>query len=386
MNGIGHDAEETRRLTLALLLALGLHAALLLGVPADGWLLRHVRPLRLSVAILPPMERPILPVAAPGPVESAIQPGPAATVLVAEPAPPLPESPTVPPPSPAPVLTPSPSPSPTPPPQPVIATRPAPKAVAPAPKPAPAAPPKPAKAPVSPAKPATPPSRTTTAASSGKPSLVKPPPAPRLPPPETPRPSPENRTAAAAPSGKPLLIKPPPAPRLTPPETPRPSPENRIGRSERGVGAGTGASSRPDSTALLGQIAGLDAENQRRISSSSREQRVSLADTYSLAGFYAADWARKVTRVGEMNFPDAARRSNPGAGPLLEVAIQADGRLRSVRVLRSSGNAELDQAARRIVELAAPYPAFPSELRRQVEVLRIEAPWRFDPGGRVRVR
>ena len=143
---------------------------------------------------------------------------------------------------------------------------------------------------------------------------------------------------------------------------------------------------RLDSTALLGQIAGLDAETQQRASRAAREKRVSLADSRSLAGFYAADWARKVTRVGEMNFPDAARRLNLSAGPLLDVAIRADGSLRDVRILRSSGHAELDQAARRIVQLAAPYPPFSPELRRQVEVLRIEAPWRFDPGGRVQVR
>ncbi len=364
MNDIGHDAAETQRLTLALLLALGLHAALLLGIPTNDWSFHHARPSRLNVAILPPMERPIPPAAAPVPAESAIQSGPTATAPVSEPTPPLPEPPPLP--SPPPIPVPTPLPSPTPPPRPVIVTKPAPKAAAPVPKPAPAAPPKPTKASVPPVKPAKP------AVSSVKPA------------------SPPPRTAMATPSDKSPLIKPPPAPRLPPlerlpsPETPRPP---RIGRSERGTGVGTSAPSRRlDSTALLGQIAGLDAENQRRISNNAREQRVNLADTYSLAGFYAADWARKVTRVGEMNFPDAARRSSPGTGPLLEVAIQADGRLRGVRVLRSSGNAELDQAARRIVELAAPYPSFPAELRRQIEVLRIEAPWRFDPGGRVRVR
>lgn len=148
----------------------------------------------------------------------------------------------------------------------------------------------------------------------------------------------------------------------------------------------SGRPGRLDSASLLGQVASLDAETQRQASRAAREQRVSLADAGSLAGFYAADWARKVSRVGEMNFPDAARRLEISLGPLLEVAIRANGSLREVRVLRSSGNPELDQAARRIVQLAAPYPAFSAALRQQAEVLRITAPWRFDPGGRVRVR
>ncbi len=356
MNGITRDAEETRRLALALLLALGLHAALLLGLPAEGWSLRYPRTLRFEVALLPPIERPSIP--APATVPERTE-----SPAIAAPAPELPpaESPSVAPPSPTPALTPPPPP--IPPPKPMATVRPAPKPVAPAVKPVkppapratvkPAAPPKPAKPPVAPIKPINPSQATVE-------SPVKPP-----------------------------VVESLPALRFTPAEAPRPpvakSPARPMERSGGGAGVRS-RSGRLDSAALLGQIAGLDAETQRRTSNAARERRVSLADTRSLAGFYAADWARKVTRVGEMNFPDAARRSGSTAGPLLDVAIRADGSLRDVRVLRSSGNAELDQAARRIVQLAAPYPPFPPELRQQVEVLRIEAPWRFDPGGRVQVR
>lgn len=147
-----------------------------------------------------------------------------------------------------------------------------------------------------------------------------------------------------------------------------------------------GPRDRLSSTALLNQVANLETKIQQRASAEVRSQRVSLSDTRSAAGFYAADWARKVTRVGEMNFPDVARRLGISAGPLLDVAINADGRLREVRILRSSGNSEIDRAAQRIVEQAAPYPPFPAGLRRKVDLLRIESPWRFDPGGRVRAR
>lgn len=365
MNGTARDAEETRRLALALLLALGLHAALLLGIPTQGWSLRHPQTLRFEVALLPPITRPNIPQPTPGPAESP-------AVVVPEPALPPAEPPPVAPPSTAPASTPPPKP--IPPPKPVVAVRPAPKPAAPAAKPVkppavanitpaprtvvqPAAPPKPVKPPVAPSKPIHPPQ------------------------------------AKVEPPVKPPAVNPPPAPvsRFTPAESARPSVEKPLARPiERSGRDGTasvgGRSGRLDSVALLGQIAGLDAETQQRASRIAREQRVSLADTRSLAGFYAADWARKVTRVGEMNFPDAARRLNLSAGPLLDVAIRADGSLRDVRILRSSGNAELDQAARRIVQLAAPYPPFPPELRQQVDLLRIEAPWRFDPGGRVRVR
>ena len=169
----------------------------------------------------------------------------------------------------------------------------------------------------------------------------------------------------------------PPPVKPIPPVTARPAPQ---------VAPSTSRPGRPDSIALPGQIAGLEADAERQASAGVRSKWVSLVDTRSPAGFYAADWARKVTRIGEMNFPDAARRLNSSTGPLLEVAIRADGSLREVRVARSSGNAELDRAARRIVELAAPYPPFPAELRQQVDLLKIESPWRFDPGGRIQAR
>ncbi|MFO1371258.1 MAG: TonB family protein [Candidatus Competibacteraceae bacterium] len=141
-----------------------------------------------------------------------------------------------------------------------------------------------------------------------------------------------------------------------------------------------------DSTTLLSQVAGLEMESQQKATAGVRTKRVNLTDTRSAAGFYVADWARKVTRVGEMNFPDAARRLNISTGPFLEVAIRADGHLQEVRILRSSGNPELDQAAQRIVRQAAPYPPFSPELRQQYDLLRIEAPWRFDPGGQLQIR
>ena len=369
MNGTARAMEQAQRLALALLLALGLHAALLLGTPAEGWSLRHPQTVQFEVALLPPIAQPNLPppITAPGPTESP-------AVVVPEPAPPPAEPAPVAPSAPVPV---PPPPATVPPPKPAAAVRPASKPVAPAArtiKPSPVAKITPAPpVAVKPVKPVAPPKADKPAATPAKPVVSS------------------RHKAAAEPDVKPPGVNPSPAPPFTPAETPRvpvkkPAAQQMERSGRGGVRGAGGRSGRLDSAALLGQIASLDAETQQRASRAAREQRVSLADSRSLAGFYAADWARKVTRVGETNFPDAARRLNLSTGPLLEIAIRADGSLRSVRVLRSSGNAELDSAARRIVELAAPYPPFSPELRQQVELLRIEAPWRFDPGGRVRLR
>lgn len=161
----------------------------------------------------------------------------------------------------------------------------------------------------------------------------------------------------------------------------------RSGRIERGgATASTGARGRLDSGALLGQIAGIETETQQRANTGERSKRVNPNDTQSLEGFYIAAWMRKVEQIGEMNFPDVARKLNLNAGPVLDVSIRADGSLKDVRVTRSSGNAELDRAAQRIVKLGAPYSPFPPQLRQQYDVLYISRPWRFEAQGRVRAR
>ncbi|MEZ5574442.1 MAG: TonB family protein [Candidatus Competibacteraceae bacterium] len=356
MSGIAHDTEGTGRLLLALLLASGLHLALLFGVPADWWALRHSKPPRFEVVLLPPAQIPVEPAkgtSAPEPVA----PPAAAPPSVAQPpelTAPVEPSPPVSKPIPEPVES---AQSPTP----VTRIEPAVAAKTTAP---------PKRLPPSKPKPPPPPKQPAT-------SPKRPPPKPKPPPLQKP-----TRKVEANPLAKPFH---PSQPLAAKPATPESTRSSRVAKQSSAPG-GTRARGPLNSTALLGQIASLDTEIQQRANAGVRSQRVNLADTRSLAGFYAADWARKVTRVGEMNFPDAARRLNLSTGPLLEVSIRADGSLREVRILRSSGNAELDRAARRIVELAAPYPPFPAELRRQVDLLRIESPWRFDPGGRIRAR
>ena len=354
MSGIVHDTEGTGRLLLALLLASGLHLALLFGVPADWWALHHSKPPRFEVVLLPPAQIPA------EPAKGTSAPEPAAPAAASPPA-------VAPPPEPTTPVAPSPP-----------VSKPMPEPVESAQSPTPVTRIEPAVA----AKTTAPPKRLP-------PSKPKPPPPPKQPA-TSPKPSqpkpPSSPKPARKVEAKPLAKPPRSSQALAAkPTAPEPTRSSRVAKQPSAPG-GTRARGPLNSTALLGQIASLDTEIQQRANAGVRSQRVNLADTRSLAGFYAADWARKVTRVGEMNFPDAARRLNLSTGPLLEVSIRADGSLREVRILRSSGNAELDRAARRIVELAAPYPPFPAELRRRVDLLRIESPWRFDPGGRIRAR
>jgi periplasmic protein TonB len=92
---------------------------------------------------------------------------------------------------------------------------------------------------------------------------------------------------------------------------------------------------------------------------------------------YVEDWVTKVERVGNMNYPEAARRQGLYGSLKLTVSIYANGRIEKVEVDRSSGSKILDAAAVRIVELAAPYAAFPEDMRQKTDILSITRTWTF---------
>ena len=103
-----------------------------------------------------------------------------------------------------------------------------------------------------------------------------------------------------------------------------------------------------------------------------------LADTReSVIASYLDGWKRRIERVGTLNFPNEARRRTMSGNPVLEVAIEADGRLAAVVVRRSSGHAELDEAAVTIVKLASPFDPFPGSMRERYPQLRFAYEWQF---------
>lgn len=92
---------------------------------------------------------------------------------------------------------------------------------------------------------------------------------------------------------------------------------------------------------------------------------------------YVEDWRIKVERVGNLNYPDQARRDKVFGKLQLTVSIRSDGSVESVEVSRSSGHRILDAAAQRIVKLAAPYSSFPADIRRDTDIISITRTWSF---------
>ncbi|MEW5965463.1 MAG: TonB family protein [Pseudomonadota bacterium] len=92
---------------------------------------------------------------------------------------------------------------------------------------------------------------------------------------------------------------------------------------------------------------------------------------------YVEDWVAKVERIGNLNYPEAARRQGIYGSLKLTVSIYADGRIEAVDVDRSSGSKILDAAAVKIVELGAPFAPFPDEMRKKADILSITRTWTF---------
>lgn len=96
---------------------------------------------------------------------------------------------------------------------------------------------------------------------------------------------------------------------------------------------------------------------------------------YAYAG-YMRNWVDRIERVGNLNYPDTARRQNLHGDVLLTVTLDRDGKVMSIEVIGSSGQKVLDQAAERIVRLAAPFPPLPQGGDR-VDELHITRTWQF---------
>jgi protein TonB len=100
---------------------------------------------------------------------------------------------------------------------------------------------------------------------------------------------------------------------------------------------------------------------------------------YAWAGYLRA-WVDRVERVGNLNYPDEARRRHLGGTVVINVGIRRDGSIESTAIVRSSGLPLLDDAALRIARLAEPYPPLP-RTREDPDILNVVRTWQFMPGG-----
>ncbi len=100
------------------------------------------------------------------------------------------------------------------------------------------------------------------------------------------------------------------------------------------------------------------------------------AEEYRFAR-YVEDWRLKIERIGNLNYPAAAREQRLYGSLLLTVSIRSDGSVENIEVNRSSGSRILDAAAIRIVEMSAPFARFPADIKRDTDILHVTRTWTF---------
>jgi len=132
---------------------------------------------------------------------------------------------------------------------------------------------------------------------------------------------------------------------------------------------------------LAQEIASLEAriaEEEQALAKRPRVKRLTSASTKTAdEAAYLNAWRQKVERIGNANYP-----AGSVYGDLrLLVVLRYDGALEEVRLLQSSGHQVLDDAALRIVRLAAPYQGFPVEMRKKYDRLEIIRTWQFSRSG-----
>ena len=139
----------------------------------------------------------------------------------------------------------------------------------------------------------------------------------------------------------------------------------------------------PSATALMTnslKIASLSAQIRQKLQAKAERPRRKFISAstkeYKYASYMEA-WRSKVERVGNLNYPDAARKNKLSGKLILDVALNKDGSINQITVRRSSGHQVLDDAAIRIVKLASPYSPFPDHIREETDILHITRTWQF---------
>jgi len=215
---------------------------------------------------------------------------------------------------------------------------------------------------------------------------TRPVPTPRIPEPEpepaeAPQPEPKVEPTATA----------PPAPKrealaATRIEAPPPPAEERQPAREA-----TAARPLPTAAELLAstdrEIERLTLELARKeeaYAGRPRHKAVSASTQEYKYANYLYGWKKKVEAIGNLNYPEEAKRRKLYGNLVLTVVVRADGAIEEIRVVKSSGYKLLDDAAVRIVKLAAPFAPFPADIRAEADMLDITRTWQFLSGDRLR--
>ncbi|MGE5792422.1 MAG: energy transducer TonB [Bacteroidota bacterium] len=132
-------------------------------------------------------------------------------------------------------------------------------------------------------------------------------------------------------------------------------------------------------------LARLEAQIARQVEEYNKRPRktfVGARAAESRFAQYVEDWRLKIERIGNLNYPDGARGRIYGS-LRLTISIKPDGSVDDVQIDRPADYRILNDAALKIIRLAAPFAPFPPEIRKDTDLLVITRTWTFAPGDRL---
>lgn len=140
------------------------------------------------------------------------------------------------------------------------------------------------------------------------------------------------------------------------------------------------SSSEEISLAIASLQAQLDLQQQAFARQPRKYTLSSASAIKSHEASYLDSWRRRVEAVGNINYPVQARQQQVYGNVRMLIALNASGQISETRIIQSSGESLLDQAAVDIVNLAAPFEPFPEELKAEADILEIVRTFRFHEG------
>ncbi len=135
------------------------------------------------------------------------------------------------------------------------------------------------------------------------------------------------------------------------------------------------------------RMAKLENEISDRIKAYARRPQkkyISASTKGDVYARYMHRWAARVKRMGNLNYPDEARRKHLTGELILSVGIHRDGSVAEITILKSSGHRVLDAAAKHIAEISAPFEPLPES--GSADILYITRTWQFLPGNRLKTK
>jgi protein TonB len=137
-------------------------------------------------------------------------------------------------------------------------------------------------------------------------------------------------------------------------------------------------------------IALLVSELSREKQLYAKRPRINHVDTLSaksaVEAKYIKDWVQKVEIIGNINYPNQARQKKLSGTLILSVLVNHDGSVISASVQQKSGEKLLDEAAVKVVRLAAPFKQFPTEMHELYDQLMITRTWVYHSDNKLSTR